>query len=55
VRLYIDNKLVAKLTANASGTVTFEIAPSALHLAPGRHTIHLTSMLLTQLQGFTST
>jgi hypothetical protein len=55
VRLYIDNKLVAKLTASGTGTVSFVIEPGSLHLAAGRHMIKLTSMLLTQQRGFTST
>jgi hypothetical protein len=55
VRLYIDNRLIAKLKANGTGTVSFVIRPSSLHLTAGRHTIELTSMLLTQRQAFTST
>ncbi len=55
VRLYIDSRLVAKLKANGAGTVSFVIEPSSLHLAAGPHVIELTSMLLAQRQGFTST
>ncbi len=55
VRLYIGNSFIAKLKANGSGTVSFVIQPSSLHLRAGRHTIELTSMLLTQRQEFTST
>lgn len=52
VRLYIGNSLVAKLTANGTGTVSFVIQPASLHLAAGDHMIELTSMLLSQRQRF---
>jgi subtilase family serine protease len=55
VRLYIANRLIAKLKASGTGTVSFVIQPSSLHVAAGRHMIELTSMLLTQRQEFTST
>jgi hypothetical protein len=53
VRLYIDNRFVAKLKADGAGTVSFVIRLGALHLAAGPHEIELTSMLLMQRQGFT--
>ncbi len=54
VRLYVDNHFVVKLKANSSGTVSFVIEPSSLHLAAGRHAITLTSMLLTETTSFRS-
>jgi hypothetical protein len=48
VRLSIDGKFVARLTAGNLGTVTYVIHPSALHLADGWHDVRLTSMLLTE-------
>ncbi|MBO0817356.1 MAG: S53 family peptidase [Actinobacteria bacterium] len=50
----IDGHTVATLTANALGDVTYMIDPSLLKLAPGRHTITLRGMLLTETARFTS-
>jgi len=50
----IDGHTVATLTANALGAVTYMIDPSLLKLAPGRHTITLSGMLLTETATFTS-
>jgi hypothetical protein len=50
----IDGHTVATLTANALGDVTYMIDPSLLKLAPGRHTITLSGMLLTETARFTS-
>ncbi len=50
----IDGHTVATLTANALGDVTYMIDPSLLNLAPGKHTIALTGMLLTETTTFTS-
>ena len=50
----IDGHTVATLTANALGDVTYMIDPSLLNLAPGKHTITLTGMLLTETTTFTS-
>jgi hypothetical protein len=50
----IDGRTVATLTANTLGDVTYMIDPSLLKLAPGRHTITLTGMLLTETTSFTS-
>jgi hypothetical protein len=47
VRLCIDGRLVTTLTANAHGRVSY-----SLQLAAGRHSITLTSMLLTQTGSF---
>ncbi len=54
VNLAIDGHTVAALTANALGDVTYMIDPALLSLSPGRHTITLTGMLLTQTATFTS-
>jgi len=50
----IDGHTVATLAANALGDVTYMIDPSLLNLAPGKHTITLTGMLLTETTTFTS-
>ena len=50
----IDGHTVATLTANALGDVTYMIDPSLLKLSPGRHTVRLTGMLLTETARFTS-
>jgi Subtilase family len=52
VRLFIDGRFIAKLTANGSGVVHYVIRAAALHLAAGRHTIVLRSMLITQQRRF---
>ena len=44
----IDGHTVATLTANTLGDITYMIDPSLLKLAPGRHKITLTGMLLTE-------
>jgi subtilase family serine protease len=54
VDLAIDGHPVATLTANALGDVTYMIDPSLLKLSPGKHTVSLTSMLLTETATFTS-
>jgi subtilase family serine protease len=48
VRLTIDGKLIATLTANPLGEVTYTISPVLLHLAAGRHTVALASLLITE-------
>jgi subtilase family protein len=50
----IDGHAVATLTANALGDVTYMIDPSQLNLAPGKHTVTLKGMLLTQTATVTS-
>jgi hypothetical protein len=50
----IDGKLVAKLTANPLGDVTYMIDPSLLHLHSGLHHVTLGSMLITEQARFTS-
>ena len=50
----IDGHTVATLTANSLGAVTYMIDPSLLHLAPGKHTIALSGMLLTETTALTS-
>jgi subtilase family serine protease len=50
----IDGRTVAMLTANSLGDVTYMIDPSQLNLAPGKHTITLSGMLLTETTTFTS-
>jgi hypothetical protein len=54
VRLYIDSRKISRLTANAMGSVTYTIDPSALGLSPGLHMLRLTNMLLTATRGFRS-
>jgi subtilase family serine protease len=54
VTFAIDGHTVATLTANALGDVTYMIDPALLKLAPGNHTVTLTSMLLTETASFTS-
>jgi hypothetical protein len=50
----IDGHTVATLTANALGDVTYMIDPSLLKLSPGKHTVTLAGMLLTETATFTS-
>ncbi|MBV9730483.1 MAG: S53 family peptidase [Pseudonocardiales bacterium] len=47
VKLDIDNHEVATMTANTLGSVSYIIDPALLKLPRGRHTLTLTSMLLT--------
>ena len=54
VNFAIDGHTVATLTANTLGDVTYMIDPSLLKLSPGQHTVSLSSMLLTETAGFTS-
>jgi subtilase family serine protease len=54
VNFAIDGHTVAKLTANALGDLTYMIDPSLLKLSPGKHTVSLTGMLLTETATFTS-
>jgi subtilase family serine protease len=53
VRLFIDGKLIARLTANTLGDVAYMIDPALLRLARGRHAIALGSMLIPEAAGFT--
>jgi subtilase family serine protease len=48
VQLRIDGKLIATLTANPLGDVTYMIDPGLLKLSSGRHTVTLTSLLITE-------
>ncbi|SEP37651.1 hypothetical protein [Amycolatopsis saalfeldensis] len=54
VKLAIDGRAVATLTANTLGSVTYLIDPARLTLPAGRHTLTLGSMLLTETAGFRS-
>jgi subtilase family serine protease len=54
VQLSIDGKQVAKLTASMLGYVTYMIDPATLKLAAGRHTVRLTSMLVTATATFST-
>jgi len=54
VRLSIDGKFIATLTANSLGDVTYMISPALLHLAAARHLVSLASMLITETAGFTA-
>jgi subtilase family serine protease len=52
VRMSIDGKLIATLTVGDLGTVTSMIDPSLLKLAPGEHTVQLSSLLLSKTAKF---
>lgn len=52
VRLGIDNREVATITANTLGSVSFIVDPALLKLPPGQHTLTLRSMLLTETASF---
>jgi subtilase family serine protease len=52
VKMSIDGKAVATLTVGDLGTVTFMIDPGLLTLAPGEHTVRLSSLLLTKTGRF---
>jgi hypothetical protein len=52
VQLSVDGHPVATLTANELGDVTDMLDPTALSLGAGRHTVTLTSMLLTETGSF---
>jgi len=52
VRLFIDGRAIATLTANTLGAVMYMIDPSPLKLTPGRHLIRLASMLVTETTSF---
>jgi hypothetical protein len=52
VRLIIDGRFVETLTADGRGLVSYVLRPAGLHLAAGRHTITLTSMLLAENASF---
>jgi hypothetical protein len=54
VRIYVDGRYAATRHADGVGTVNYVISPSLLSLAPGRHDVTLTSMLLTELRSFVS-
>jgi hypothetical protein len=54
VALSVDGTLVATLTANPLGDVTYMIDPAALHLAAGQHNVTLGSMLITEKARFTT-
>ncbi|HJP75077.1 MAG TPA: S53 family peptidase [Pseudonocardiaceae bacterium] len=54
VHLLIDGKQVTTLTADDTGAIGYPVDPATLHLAPGRHTMVLHSMLIDQQLSFTS-
>jgi hypothetical protein len=54
VRMRIDGRPVATLTASDLGYVTYAIEPALLKLAPGPHKLTLSSMLITESAAFTS-
>ena len=54
IQLSVDGKLIAKLTANSLGDVTYMIDPAMLNLAAGRHVVTLGSMLINETAGFTA-
>jgi hypothetical protein len=55
VQMLIGGHLVATLTANSLGAVTYMIDPSKLRLAAGRHDVMLKSLLVTVTRSFNST
>ena len=52
VQLAIDGKTIDTLTVNQLGGITYMIDPTQLKLAAGKHTVTLTSMLLTETAQF---
>ena len=52
VQMSIDGSPVATLTVGDLGTVTYMIDPSLLNLAPGEHTVELSSLLLNKTATF---
>jgi subtilase family serine protease len=52
VQMSIDGSPVATLTVGDLGTVTYMIDPSLLNLAPGEHTVQLSSLLLNKTGTF---
>jgi subtilase family serine protease len=52
VRMTIDGKFIAKLTANPLGDVTYMISPALLHLRAGGHVVSLASLLITETASF---
>jgi hypothetical protein len=54
VRLSIDGKFIATLTANPLGDVTYMISPALLLLAAGRQLVSLVSMLITETARFST-
>jgi hypothetical protein len=54
VELTIDGHEVTTLTASTAGYVTYMIDPVTLKLAPGRHVVQLTSMLIQGTASFTT-
>jgi subtilase family serine protease len=54
VQLRIDGRLIATLTVNPLGDVTYMIDPALLKLSQGRHAVTLTSLLITETAAFAS-
>jgi subtilase family serine protease len=54
VRVSVDGTAITTLTASDLGTVTYMLDPKQLGLAPGRHVVQLTSMLITMTRAFRS-
>jgi hypothetical protein len=54
VRIYVAGRYVATRHASAAGTIRFEIIPSRLGLAAGRHAVTLASLLLDERGTFVS-
>ncbi len=54
VRIYVDGRYVATRHASDAGTVRYLISTSQLGLRPGRHTVTLIGMLLTEHRAFVS-
>ncbi len=52
VVLSIDHRMIRTLKASSKGAVSFTIKPATLNLGRGRHTITLSSMLITSTEKF---
>lgn len=53
VKVAVDERRAEVIRADGHGDLSFSLPLNSLHLAPGRHTLTLTGMLLTQRISFT--
>lgn len=54
VRIAIDGRQIATVAADGSGAISYALRPATLKLAPGRHSVTLVSMLITEQAVFHS-